>query len=533
MSYQVLYRTYRPKQFNDVVGQDYIVKTLKNAIKTGRIAHAYLFAGPRGTGKTTVAKIFARAINCENFKEEPCGECAPCIASTENDPDIIEMDAASNNSVDDIRRLLDEVSFAPIVGRYKVYIIDEVHMLSASAFNALLKTLEEPPAHVIFILATTDPQKIIPTILSRCQRYNFSKITRIDLVKRMKTVLNSEDLSYEDEALDVVASLSDGGMRDALSLLDQILSYNDEGIFLEDVQKIFGLTTVDEKINMLINLKTGNIEEVIIKLRKMYESGIDIKHLIIDLLEILKETVLYIDSGSDRLLKTINGIYASKLKNYYDINSLIKDINILQQSLEYNSGSLINSLELSFLKMTEHRTINSVIQEEHVAEKTTEKNIEEPKPQIRQNRDDYITFLAKILYTANKNYKVADTLIFNRLELYKYDSEKRKYFELLDGTEFFASSKDAIIVLGPLSKINMINDPLMNEDLYNFINNEFGIDKMIYGVADENRIELIKRYKNLSEEDKKDIPEIHKYELRKTITTEEKLRELFGDVRVE
>lgn len=534
MSYQVLYRTYRPKQFKDVVGQDYIVKTLKNAIKTDRIAHAYLFAGPRGTGKTTIAKIFARAINCEDFKDEPCGECASCLATEDNDPDIIEMDAASNNSVDDIRRLLDEVSFAPIVGRYKVYIIDEVHMLSASAFNALLKTLEEPPAHVIFILATTDPQKIIPTILSRCQRYNFSKITKVDLIKRMKKVLDSEDLSYEDEALDVVASLSDGGMRDALSLLDQILSYNDEGIFLEDVQKIFGLTTVDEKINLLINLKTGNIEEVIIKLRKMYETGIDIKHLVTDLLEILKETVLYIDSGSDRQLSTINGVYASKLKNYYDTNSLIKDINNLQQALEIKGSSLINSLELCFLKMADHKTVNVTVKEEPKQEKQEEaESIEEPKPQIRQNKDDYITFLAKILYTANKNYKVADTLIFNRLELYKYDSEKRKYFELLDGTEFFASSKDAIIVLGPLSKINMINDHVMNEDLYNFINNEFGIDKMIYGVADENRIELIKRYKGLSEEEKKDIPEITKYELRKTITTEDKLRDLFGDVRVE
>ena len=163
------------------------------------------------------------------------------------------MDAASNNSVDDIRRILDEVSFAPLIGKYKVYIIDEVHMLSTSAFNALLKTLEEPPAHVIFILATTYPQKIIPTVLSRCQRYNFSKINRIDLKNRMKTVLNAEDLSYEEAALDIVTNLAEGGMRDALSILDQILSYNDEGIFLEDVQKIFGLITVDEKINFYFN----------------------------------------------------------------------------------------------------------------------------------------------------------------------------------------------------------------------------------------------------------------------------------------
>ena len=179
MSYQVLYRTYRPSKFCEVGGQDYIVKTLVNAIKNNKIAHAYLFAGPRGTGKTSVAKLFAKAINCESFKNEACDKCENCEAYLEGShPDIIEMDAASNNGVDDIREIVEQVPYAPLMGKYKVYIIDEVHMLSTQAFNALLKTLEEPPAHVIFILATTDPQKVIPTVLSRCQRYNFSKTRR-------------------------------------------------------------------------------------------------------------------------------------------------------------------------------------------------------------------------------------------------------------------------------------------------------------------------------------------------------------------
>ena len=193
MAYQVLYRTYRPARFDEVVGQEYIVKTLKNAIKLNKIAHAYLFAGPRGTGKTTIAKLFAKAINCTDFKEEACDKCDSCLSFIAgNHPDIIEMDAASNNGVDDIRRIVEEIPYAPILGKYKVYIIDEAHMLTANAFNALLKTLEEPPEHVVFILATTDPQKVIPTVLSRCQRYNFSKISTYDIKKKMVEILEKE-----------------------------------------------------------------------------------------------------------------------------------------------------------------------------------------------------------------------------------------------------------------------------------------------------------------------------------------------------
>ena len=225
--YQALYRKYRPKTFDDVVGQDVIVKTLKNSIKNDMVSHAYLFCGPRGTGKTSIAKIFAKILNCTNLKDlEPCNECVSCIqVNTNQNIDIIEIDAASNNGVDEIREIRNKITLVPANSKYKIYIIDEVHMLSGAAFNALLKTLEEPPSHVIFIFATTEPQKIPTTILSRCQRFDYKKISDSKIVERLKFIAKSEKINISDEALFEIARLSDGGMRDSISLLDQALAY--------------------------------------------------------------------------------------------------------------------------------------------------------------------------------------------------------------------------------------------------------------------------------------------------------------------
>ena len=359
MSYQVLYRTYRPSKFSEVIGQDYIVKTLINAIKLKKIAHAYLFAGPRGTGKTSVAKLFAKAINCENFTDEPCDECASCVAYKDNNhPDIIELDAASNNSVDDIREIIEQVPYAPMIGKYKVYIIDEVHMLTQQAFNALLKTLEEPPAHVVFILATTDPQKIIPTVLSRCQRYNFSKISNFSMKKRMIEILKKENISYEDEALDEVAILAEGGMRDALSILEQILSYNPNGVYLNDVSKIFGLSTSEEKVNLLLNAHS-DIKKAITLLREMYNAGIDTKRLTIDLLEIIKETLIYSDDGDSSLLNKLDASKARNILDNIDTRSLLEDITYLDNVLSKTKGNqnFLSYLELALVKMNQNLSI--------------------------------------------------------------------------------------------------------------------------------------------------------------------------------
>ena len=228
MAYKALYRIYRPQNFDEVVGQKHILQTIRNAIKENKIAHAYLFSGPRGTGKTSMAKLLAKALNCEDedVLSKPCNECENCQAINEGThPDVIELDAASNNGVDEVRDIIDKVKYAPIMGKYKVYIIDEVHMMTPGAFNALLKTLEEPPAHVIFILATTDVHKVIPTIVSRCQRFDFNRVSKNDMKKRIEEILNNEQIEYSNDVIDLISELAEGGMRDALSILDQTIAY--------------------------------------------------------------------------------------------------------------------------------------------------------------------------------------------------------------------------------------------------------------------------------------------------------------------
>ena len=555
MAYQVLYRTYRPSRFSEVVGQEYIVKTLVNAIRNNKIAHAYLFAGPRGTGKTSIAKLFAKAINCSHFNGEACDECPNCKAYLEgNHPDIIELDAASNNGVDDIREIIEQVPYAPLIGKYKVYIIDEVHMLTTQAFNALLKTLEEPPAHVIFILATTDPQKVIPTVLSRCQRYNFSKISLYEIKKRMMEILDKEKIPYEEKAAEELSRMAEGGMRDALSLLEQCLSYNPDELKLEDVEHIFGLTSVAEEVELYLKIHDHQISEVISEVRNIYTAGADVKRLAVDLLEIVKDVLIYSDQGKERLLTRITAAEAQNIINVVPNETLFEDIRDLEQLIarEKQSQNFLVYLELCLIRMEEDKgttkeTVTRVtktikepeikaVEEEVVETKPVKEDVQEeksePDPEMQVIETD-MNYLLSLLLNANKDLKISDQIVYNKLDLYAYEPEKRKFYQMLIGTELFASNKDAIIISGNRSQADNINTLSANRDLYRFLNKEFGIDKMVYAIDQDKKRALIEMYKNTPIEARRNpapvFVEKYNIEEKKEKTPEEKLKDLFGD----
>lgn len=603
MSYQVLYRTYRPTTFEEVVGQEYIVKTLQNAIKTNRIAHAYLFCGPRGTGKTSIAKLFAKAVNCTG-DHLICGECENCKAFLNNShPDIIELDAASNNSVENIREIVDKVKYAPILGKYKVYIIDEVHMLSGAAFNALLKTLEEPPANVIFILATTEPNKIIPTVMSRCQRYNFSKVEPYDMRRRIEYILKKEEIPYDDAAIDLIISLSDGGMRDVLSILEQVLAYGNYELRMKDVVEIFGLVSVDEKIKLLSAVKKGDISDAIIETRNLYQQGMDIKRLTQDLIQILKEAYLYLNNGK-ALIKNINENEANEILNIYNQDELVNDINELLKTLDSykNTFDILSYFEITLFKLAGHNqspriqkvketivenrpTINKVvekldfvqkeeskpiIQEEsvinHIEEvattiEDTSQDIIEDIPYVQESPiiednineetceeisvldtnplqtevvKDYLQvsdeYLLAILVNASRELKMQDIIMYQKLDNYSFDPEKKRFANMIKGSEIFASSEDAIIFKHVLAtKKNCINEEINNRGLYWFLKEEFGIDKMPYCIDDEKMMQLVTMFRHKNEYDLNQYKVTKYQKTTNAKSTEEVLLEMFGD----
>lgn len=295
MSYQALYRVWRPQTFEDLVGQDMITKTLKNALATKQTTHAYLFAGPRGTGKTSCAKLFAKALNCPNqVNGDPCNKCETCKAITAGRlNDVIEIDAASNNGVEEIRDIRDKVKYAPTQADYKVYIIDEVHMLSTSAFNALLKTLEEPPANVVFILATTDPHKIPATIISRTQRFDFKRITSGAILERMEYILKQKQFEYDEKALNVIARAAEGGMRDALSILDQVLSFGDNKVTLDNALLVTGSVTRENLIKYLSQVQNHETVAGLQTIHAIIDEGKDTKRLLEDLINCCRDLLLY------------------------------------------------------------------------------------------------------------------------------------------------------------------------------------------------------------------------------------------------
>lgn len=365
MAYQALYRVFRPQSFQDVVGQEHVTKTLKNAIIQNKTSHAYLFSGPRGTGKTSAAKIFAKAINCEHGHDgEPCNECEICKGTTDGSiPDVLEIDAASNNGVEEIRDIREKVKYAPTVAKYKVYIIDEVHMLSTGAFNALLKTLEEPPKHVIFILATTEPHKLPLTIISRVQRFDFKRITTQDIIGRLEFILKEEKIPYDEKALMIVARAAEGGMRDALSLLDQVISYGSEEVTVEDALEITGSVAQGLLTKLVSAAFDGDAAEAISTLTALLAEGKDPVRLVEDLLVFLRDVLLYqkapsLEETLERALVDDDFVALAKRADSLKIYEFVKILNTAQQQMRFSNHPGIY-VEVALVQLTQTGSVAS------------------------------------------------------------------------------------------------------------------------------------------------------------------------------
>lgn len=360
MAYTALYRVYRPQTFGDIVGQAHVTTTLRNALREGRLSHAYLFNGPRGTGKTSAAKIMSKAVNCESPQDgEPCNECASCQAITLGKvTDVLEIDAASNRGVEEIRDIRDKVKFAPSDVSYKVYIIDEVHMLTTEAFNALLKTLEEPPSHVLFILATTEPHKLPATIISRCQRFDFHRIALAEMVARLKEICEKQNVSVDEHALQLVAKMAEGGMRDALSLLDQALSFSGDHVTLQDILQITGSVSQTYYSTLAKRIVEGDVAQVMQEFDQLMQQGKDPEHFLQDFMYYYRDLLLYKTAPTlqEIVERTLVDDQFTAVAELYSLAGLYDMIESLNQSLAQLKWSTYPRIlvELSLVKLCQY-----------------------------------------------------------------------------------------------------------------------------------------------------------------------------------
>ena len=468
--YQALYRKYRPKTFDDVVGQDVIIQTLKNSISNNKINHAYLLTGPRGCGKTTIAKIFAQLVNCENPNENNlCGKCVFCTHIKEQTMDIIEMDAASNNGVDEIREINNKVNLVPSIGKYKIYIIDEVHMLTIGAFNALLKTLEEPPSHVIFILATTDPQKVPITILSRCQRFDLKKISESKIAERLEYICEEENIEYEADALYEIAKLGDGCLRDSISILDQVISYTNETITVSDVHAVNGTISLQEISNLMNKVITKDLSNIINLITEYTNQGKSVIKINEDIINYIKTCLLLKNN-----IETKDIDLYKKYSDNYSLDNLLEQIKIMNETLfdikKFSDPKLL--IELAFIKMintnnlgnqtsVNNEQIESIKSEKQIDTKTTEFVKEVPKIEEKKQEEVF-----KEEQKIEEN-KVIKPLIQNKNISWEIDKEIENFIELRINNTLSEFSKK--LTLEIKQNLNNLMDYIMDEDYGKYV----------------------------------------------------------------
>lgn len=539
MAYQALYRKYRPKNFDDVVGQQAIIQTLKNAKAKDRIAHAYLFCGPRGTGKTSIAKIFARMLNCTSTDEtQPCGHCENCkIALEGSHPDIIEIDAASNNGVDEVRNLIDRVKYAPMQGQYKIYIIDEAHMMTKGAFNALLKTIEEPPKHIIFIFATTEPNALLPTIISRCQRFDFAKVSMADIQKRLTVVCQAEKIQIDQAAIELIASLSEGGMRDALSILDQCVAYCSDSIHIDDVRTIYGVTTLKDIGRLFQHLYKKEIEELISELQSISDQGMDLIRFTSDFISLLKNSVIY-DYAPDTTL--IDSNVKEVLKEYFMFAPNPFRMQVLDSLMDtYNkfryASNVLDYLETGLLKTISHSHEQSYDKSSNISEMKKNENqiskydlsseksdnsisIHREEPKIKENKlsesknvsretlkksdntnrkiiyeDEYIL---RLLVSANKEERAKDSQKYEKINDFISDLNYMRPANLLKKTKILASGLNYILInVGSELESKEINEYENDNSFDGFIEEILGSRKKVFCIDQVQAKRVINQFK--------------------------------------